>query len=299
MIRIGVDFGGTKIEAAALDAQGRFQARVRAPSPGSYESSLEAVRELIKAAEQEAGVSRASIGICIPGSPSPSTGLIRNANTTHLNEKPLQLDLEQVLGRPVRLANDANCFTLSEATDGAGANSEVVFGVIIGTGCGSGVTIGRRVLAGRNGIAGEWGHTPLPWPQPNELPGPACFCGRFNCLENWISGPGFARAHGTGQEPMAIVQAAGRGESAAAAALDAYIDRLARGLAVIADILDPDVVVLGGGMSNVEALYDRLPGAIASYTFSDVFTTPVRKAAHGDSSGVRGAAWLWPLEPEG
>lgn len=295
MIRIGVDFGGTKIEAAALDAQGRFQARVRAASPGDYAASLEAVRDLVAAAEREAGVGAASVGVGIPGSPSPASGLIRNANTTHLNDKPLQTDLEAVLGRPVRLANDANCFALSEATDGAGAAADVVFGVIIGTGCGAGVTVGRRVLAGHNGIAGEWGHTPLPWPRPEELPGPGCFCGRRNCLENWISGPGFARAHGTGQDAVAIVAAAEAGDAAARASLDAYVDRLARGLAVIADILDPDAIVLGGGMSNVAELYDRLPAAIGGYAFSDVFATPVRKAAHGDSSGVRGAAWLWPL----
>ena len=299
MIRIGVDFGGTKIEAAALDAEGRFQARVRAPSPGSYEASLETVRDLVAAAEQEAGLSGASVGIGIPGSPSPASGLIRNANTTHLNGKPLQADLEGTLGRPVRLANDANCFALSEAVDGAGADCEVVFGVILGTGCGAGITTGRQVLAGRNGIAGEWGHTPLPWPRADELPGPECFCGRRNCLEQWISGPGFARAHGTGEDAAGIVGAAATGDRAAAAALDDYVDRLARGLAAVADILDPDVIVLGGGMSNVADLYERLPGAIAGYVFSDVFTTPVRQAAHGDSSGVRGAAWLWPLERAG
>jgi fructokinase len=299
MIRIGVDFGGTKIEAAALDAQGRFQARVRAPSPGSYEVSLEVVRDLVVAAEQEAGVSGASIGVGIPGSPSPATGLIRNANTTHLNDKPLWADLERALGRPVRLANDANCFALSEATDGAGADSDVVFGAIIGTGCGAGVTVGRQVIAGRNGIAGEWGHTPLPWPKPEELPGLGCFCGRLNCLENWISGPGFARAHGTGASAREIVETALAGDPAAGASLEAYVDRLARGLAVIADILDPDVIVLGGGMSNVEVIYGGLTEAIGAYAFSDVFATPVRRAVHGDSSGVRGAAWLWPLEPEG
>ena len=295
MIRIGVDFGGTKIEAAALDAQGRFQARVRVPSPGSYQASLEAVVELVTETVRQAGVTGASLGFGIPGSPSPASGLIRNANTTHLNDKPLQADLERVLGRPVRLANDANCFALSEATDGAGADFNVVFGVIIGTGCGAGVTVGRQVLAGANGIAGEWGHTPLPWPRPDELPGPGCFCGRLNCLENWISGPGFARAHGTGEDALAIVQTAEQGETAATASLAAYADRLARGLAVIADILDPDVIVLGGGMSNIESLYPALPAAIGSYTFSDVFATPVRKAVHGDSSGMRGAAWLWPL----
>jgi len=297
MIRIGVDFGGTKIEAAALDAEGRFRARVRAPSPGSYAASLEAVRDLVAEAEREAGVAGASVGVGIPGSPSPATGLIRNANTTHLNDRPLQADLERTLGRPVRLANDANCFALSEATDGAGADSDVVFAAILGTGCGAGLSVGRRVIAGRNGIAGEWGHTPLPWPRAEELPGPGCFCGRLNCLENWISGPGLARAHGTGQTAREIVEAAAAGEPGAAAALDDYADRLARGLAVVADILDPDAIVLGGGMSNVEALYDRLPAAIGGYAFSDVFMTPVRKAVHGDSSGVRGAAWLWPLEP--
>ncbi len=299
MIRIGVDFGGTKIEVAALDGEGRFKARVRAPSPGGYEASLAVVGDLIALAEQEAGVSGAGIGVGIPGSPSPATGLIRNANTTHLNNMPLQRDLERVLGRPVRLANDANCFALSEAMDGAGAGSDVVFGVIIGTGCGAGVTVGRQVLAGRNGIAGEWGHTPLPWPRPDEQPGPGCFCGRLNCLENWISGPGFARAHGTGQDARAIVQAAEQGDASALASVAAYTDRLARGLAVIADILDPDVIVLGGGMSNVASLYDHLSQAIGSYTFSDIFTTPVRKAVHGDSSGVRGAAWLWPLDSGG
>jgi fructokinase len=297
MIRIGVDFGGTKIEAAALDAQGAFQARVRASSPGSYEASLETVRDLVEAAEREAGVGGSSVGIGIPGSHSPATGLIRNANTTHLNDRPLQADLERVLGRAVRLANDANCFALSEAIDGAGADSDVVFGVIIGTGCGAGVTAGRRVLAGRNAIAGEWGHTPLPWPLPDELPGPECFCGRRNCLEQWISGPGFAADHGDGADAAAIAAAAGQGDVRAAASLDRYIDRLARGLAVIADILDPDVIVLGGGMSNVGALYDHLPATVSRYAFSDVFTTPICKAAHGDSSGVRGAAWLWPLEP--
>jgi fructokinase len=297
MIRIGVDFGGTKIEAAALDAQGAFQARVRASSPGSYEASLETVRDLVEAAEREAGVGGSSVGIGIPGSPSPATGLIRNANTTHLNDRPLQADLERVLGRAVRLANDANCFALSEAIDGAGADCDVVFGVIVGTGCGAGVTAGRRVLAGRNAIAGEWGHTPLPWPRPDELPGPVCFCGRRNCLEQWISGPGFAADHGDGADAAAIAAAAGQGDVRAAASLDRYIDRLARGLAVIADILDPDVIVLGGGMSNVGALYDHLPATVSRYAFSDVFTTPICKAAHGDSSGVRGAAWLWPLEP--
>ena len=293
MIRIGVDFGGTKIEAAALDPRGHVLARARMASPGSYDASLVAVRDLIDEVERLAGVTGASLGVGIPGSPSPASGLIRNANTTHLNDRPLRTDLERVLGRPIRLANDANCFALSEAVDGAGAEAHVVFGVIVGTGCGAGVTVGRQVLEGRNAIAGEWGHMPLPWPTPDELPGPTCFCGRRNCLESWISGPGFARDHGTGETAAAVAAAAVAGEPRAVASLDRYTDRLARGLAVIADILDPDVIVLGGGMSNIERLYERLPAAIASYAFSDVFTTPVRKAVHGDSSGVRGAAWLW------
>jgi fructokinase len=299
MIRIGVDFGGTKIEAAALGADGRFQARVRTPSPDSYEAGLEAVHDMVAEAEAQAGVAGASVGVGIPGSPSPADGLIRNANTTRLNGKPLQADLERVIGRPLRLANDANCFALSEAADGAAAGYGLVFGVIIGTGCGAGVVSDGHVLAGGNGIAGEWGHTPLPWPRPEELPGPGCFCGRLGCLENWISGPAFAHHHGSGESADAIARAAEAGDPKAAASLARYKDRLARGLAVISDILDPEVIVLGGGMSNVMSLYDGLTEAIGAYAFSDVYTTPVKKAAHGDSSGVRGAAWLWPLEPSG
>jgi len=299
MIRIGVDFGGTKIEAAALDAEGRFQARVRAPSPPLYADALETVRGLVAEAERAAGVTGASVGAGIPGSVSPATGLIRNANSTHLNGRPLQQDLERVLDRPVRLANDANCFALSEAADGAGAGAAVVFGVILGTGCGAGAVVGGQVLEGRNGIAGEWGHTPLPWPRADEMPAPECWCGHRGCLELWISGSGLSRAHGAGMTAEAIVAAARDGDEAAAASLDRYIDQLARSLAVVADLIDPDVFVLGGGMSNVGELYERLPAAIAPHVFSDVFTTPVRKAAHGDSSGVRGAAWLWPLNSLG
>jgi fructokinase len=295
MIRIGVDFGGTKIEAAALDATGRFQARVRRATPAGYAEGMETVRELVKAAEAEAGVRGASVGVGIPGSPSPATGLIRNANSQRLNGRPLQADLERVLGRPVRLANDANCLALSEATDGAGEGAKVVFGVIIGTGCGGGVAIRGEPIGGRNAVAGEWGHMPLPWPDASEFPGPGCWCGRRGCMELWVSGPGLARDHGGALTAEAVVAAARAGEAAATATLDRYVERLGRGLAVICDILDPDVLVLGGGMSNVDELYDRLPAAIAPHVFSDVFRTPVRKAAHGDSSGVRGAAWLWPL----
>ncbi len=297
MIRIGVDFGGTKIEAAALDADGRFLARVRGGSPRDYGAGLQAVRDLVAEAERQAGVSGASVGVGGPGSPSPLTGLMRNANSTELNGHPFPADLARVLERPVRYANDANCLALSEAVDGAGAGHEVVLAVILGTGCGAGVTVGGRILEGRNAIAGEWGHMPLPWPTATEHPGPECWCGRRSCLELWVSGTGFANDHGGGRSGEQIIAAARSGDADAAAALDRYIDRLARGLAVVCDVLDPDVIVLGGGMSNVAELYERLPGATAPLVFSDVFTTPLAPAMHGDSSGVRGAAWLWPLVP--
>lgn len=288
MIRIGVDFGGTKIEAAALDADGRFVARVRGPTPPAYEDRLAATREIVTEAERQAGVRAARIGVGGPGSPSPVTGLMRNSNSTVLNDRPFPTDLERALERPVRYANDANCLALSEATDGAAAGARTVFAVIIGTGCGGGVAVDGRLVEGRNLITGEWGHTPLPWPRGAELPGVRCWCGRINCLELWLSGTGFAREAGRSAE-----DAVAAGDHAA---LDLYADRLARGLAVIVDILDPDVIVLGGGMSNIPRLYEQLPGAIAPHVFSDVFETPVRPALHGDSSGVRGAAWLWPLE---
>jgi len=295
MIRFGVDFGGTKIEAAALDADGRFVARVRGPSPRRYGEGLEAVAALLAEAERQAGVKAARVGVGTPGSPSPRDGSIRNANSTQLNGQPFQADLERVLGRPVRLANDANCLALSEATDGAGRGARVVFAAILGTGCGAGVAVNGALIEGRNRIAGEWGHAPLPWPKPSEYPGPLCWCGRRGCLEVWVSGPGFAAdARTTSAE--AAVAAARAGEAAQAAALDRYLGRLARGLAMVCDVIDPDVIVLGGGMSNVGELYTALPGRIAPHLFSDAFDTPIRKAVHGDSSGVRGAAWLWPPE---
>jgi len=291
MIRIGVDFGGTKIEAAALDAEGRFQARVRGPTPPAYEDRLEATAQVVVEAERQAGVTATRVGVGGPGSPSPVTGLMRNSNSTVLNDRPFPADLQRVLGRDVRYANDANCLALSEARDGAAAGDGVVFAVIVGTGCGGGIAVDGRLVEGRNLVAGEWGHTPLPWPRSEELPGIQCWCGRVNCLELWLSGTGFARDAGRHAEAVVAEP-----DAAGTAALDRYVDRLGRALGVVADILDPDVIVLGGGMSNLDLLYERLPAAIAPHVFSDVFTTPVRRALHGDSSGVRGAAWLWPLD---
>lgn len=299
MIRIGVDFGGTKIEAAALDEAGRVVARIREPNPGDYDSAIETVAEVVAEAERQAGAS-GSVGIGIPGSLSPVDGTVRNANSVWLNGRPFKQDLEARLGRPLRLANDANCMALSEACDGAGAGHRVVFGAILGTGCGGGVVVDGRIIEGRNGIGGEWGHTPLPWPGPDEWPGEIHWCGRPNCLEAWISGTAFVkdfeRATGQTLTGAEIAAGAAAGRPEAEAALDRYVDRLGRALAVIADILDPDVIVLAGGMSNTEALYARVPLVTTKWAFTDRFTTPIVKAAHGDSSGVRGAAWLWPLE---
>ena len=296
MIRIGVDFGGTKIEAAALDETGCIQARVRGPSPADYSEGLEAVHALVAEAERQAGAKAARIGVGGPGSPSPASGLIRNANSTRLNGRPFPADLARALGRPVRYANDANCLALSEATDGAARGAGVVFAVILGTGCGAGVTVDGRLIGGRNAFAGEWGHMPLPWPTEREHPGPACWCGRRGCMELYVSGTGLSRDHGRGDPAEVIIARARAGELRAREALDRYVDRLARGLAVVCDVLDPDMIVIGGGMSNVAELYETLPGAISGHVFSDTFLTTIVPAAHGDSSGVRGAAWLWPLD---
>ncbi len=298
MIRIGVDFGGTKIEAAALDAEGRIQARVRTDNPGGYDSALGAVRDLVAEAERQAGAT-GSIGVGMPGSVSAKTGLIRNANSLYLNGRRFREDLETALGRPVRIANDANCLALSEATDGAGAGAGVVFAAILGSGCGGGVVTHGQLIEGRNRLAGEWGHTPLPWPAANELPREICWCGKPGCLEVYLSGRGletdYAHRGGAVASAAAIVEQARAGDTVAAATLSRYVDRLARGLAVIVNIIDPDVIVLGGGISNVAELYERLPGAIPPHVFSGDCDTPIRPAMHGDSSGVRGAAWLWPL----
>ena len=298
-VRIGVDFGGTKIEAAAIDAGGAVRARIREPNPGDYGGAVETVARLVAEVERRTapvGV----VGVGMPGSASPRTGLIRNANSVWLNGRPFRDDLERRLQRPVRIANDADCLALSEASDGAAAGAGVVFAAILGTGCGGGVVVGGRLLQGANGIAGEWGHTPLPWPGADETPPLPCWCGRSGCLETYISGTGLERDY-AGQGPSLhgpeIVAAARAGEPRAAAALDRYIDRLGRGLAVICDLIDPEVIVLGGGMSNVDEIYARTPHVIRRHVFSDGWEARLVPALHGDSSGVRGAAWLWPLEP--
>jgi fructokinase len=295
-VRIGVDLGGTKIEAIALDGHGQERFRHRVPTPrGSYEGTIEAVASLVRRAEAVVGTS--TVGIGMPGVISPATGLVKNANSTWLNGRTLAEDIMRCLERPVRLANDANCFALSEATDGAAAGQTVVFGVILGTGVGGGVVVGGRVVTGANAIAGEWGHNALPWPVPEELPGPDCYCGRQGCIETFLSGPGLARDHrertGTMLDVEALVALAKAGDSTAEATMARYEDRLARGLASIINVLDPDTIVLGGGLSNITRLYERVPRLWDQYVFSDAVVTRLVRAAHGDSSGVRGAAWLW------
>jgi fructokinase len=295
--RIGIDLGGTKIEGLVLDHGGREIARRRIPTPrGDYGGIIAAIAGLVATLEQEAGVT-ASVGVGIPGSISPATGLVKNANVTEINGQRLDADLAAALARPVRVQNDANCFALSEAVDGAGSGAEVVFGVIIGTGVGGGIVVNRQVLAGRHLIAGEWGHNPLPWPSVAEVEeAPACFCGKRGCIETWVSGTGFQKdfARATGRQMQAQeIMAAIAGDSQAEAAYQRYVERLARALASIVNVLDPDVLVLGGGMGNVSRLYADLPQLMTAFVTSDSFTTPIRPPVHGDSSGVRGAAWLW------
>jgi fructokinase len=287
--RIGVDLGGTKIEALVLDPSGAELARKRIATPRTYEATIDAIAELVASLASGA----ASIGVGMPGSISRRTGLVKNANSTWLNGRPFHRDLEARIGRPIRVANDADCLALSESVDGAGKEARVVFAAILGTGCGAGIAVERRPLQGPNGVAGEWGHNPLPWPEPNELPGPACYCGKHGCLETWLSGPGLARDHGGGLDAAAVVAQASRDPSARAA-LDRYVSRLARGLAHVINVLDPDAIVLGGGMSNAGELYERLPVLLPPLVFGGEADTPVARALHGDSSGVRGAAWLWP-----
>ena len=293
--RIGIDLGGTKTELAMLDPAGAIVWRRRTPTPAGYDDIVRTMAALVSAAEAATGVSApeaATVGVGIPGAVSPATGLVKNANTQVLIGRALDADLAAALGRPVRLENDANCFALSEATDGAGQGAACVFGVIIGTGCGGGVVVNGQILAGRHRIAGEWGHTPLPWPREGEWPAPPCWCGQSGCLELYLSGPGLAR-EGDAPSGHAVLERAQSGDARAAQALADHADRLARGLAVVVNLIDPDVVVLGGGLSNLPGLYDIVPERLSRYVFSDVADTPVRRNRHGDSSGVRGAAWLW------
>ena len=299
-MRIGIDLGGSKIEAAAFDDHGRELERHRLPTPiGDYDATVDTIRAVVEAIEGALG-QRGTVGVGIPGTLSPATGLIKNANSTWLIGRPFDRDLAAALGRPVRLANDANCFALSEAADGAGAQSEVVFGAILGTGVGGGVVVGGRALVGTNAIAGEWGHNPLPHQKTEEQPGPACYCGRRGCIETFLSGPGLRRDHaaatGTTLEPPEIVRRAEAGNLEAEATMTRYEDRLARALGTVINLLDPDVIVLGGGLSRIARLYDRVPRFWGPYVFSDRVRTKLRPPKHGDASGVRGAAWMWPPE---
>jgi fructokinase len=296
-MRLGIDIGGTKIEAAALDADGAIRLRRRIPTPaGDYSGTIAAVKALVAEIEAERGRA-ASIGIGIPGMLSPTTGLVKNANSTCLIGQPFDRDLEAALGRPVRLANDANCFALSEAVDGAARGARVVFGVILGTGVGGGVVIDGKVLTGPNAIAGEWGHSPLPWPLDDERPGASCYCGKKGCIETFLNGAGLSRAYealtGRSADAPAIAALAESGETAAIAARERYVDRLARALATVINLLDPEIIVLGGGLGQIAALYRDVPLRWGNYVFSDTVTTKLVPPRWGDSSGVRGAAWLW------
>jgi fructokinase len=308
-LRIGIDLGGTKIEGLALADDGRELERRRIASPrGSYDATVRAIAELVAAIESAVTAarldeapsarSRGTVGIGIPGAISPATGLIKNANSTWLNGRSFADDLSHAIGRPVRLANDANCFALSEATDGAAAGAAVVFGVIIGTGTGGGLVVNGQLVIGANAIGGEWGHNPLPAPTDDERPGPPCYCGRFGCIETFLSGPALARDYiALGGEDLTagdVAERADRGDARAIACLERYERRFARAIASIINVVDPNVVVLGGGLSNLTRLYDRVPAQWGAHVFSDRIGTRLVKAKHGDSSGVRGAAWLWP-----
>ena len=300
-MRLGIDIGGTKIEAAALGDDGAIRLRRRLPTPsGDYPGIIATVKALVTGIEAEAGPAE-SIGVGIPGMLSPATGLVKNANSTCLIGRPFDRDLAAALGRPVRLANDANCFALSEAVDGAAQGARVVFGVILGTGVGGGVVVDGKVLTGRNAIAGEWGHSPLPWPQDDERPGPACYCGKHGCTETFLNGAGLSRAYealtGRQEEAAAIAARAEAGEAAAGTALARYVDRLARALATVINLLDPEIIVLGGGLGQIAALYRDVPARWGDYVFSDTVATKLVPPRWGDSSGVRGAAWLWSESP--
>ncbi len=321
-MRIGIDLGGSKIEGLVLGSGGRELARLRADTPqGDYDATVKAVADLVGELARESGAGgNVPVGVGIPGTVSPATGLVKNANSTCLIGRPLDQDLAQALGRPVRLANDADCFTISEAADGAGQEARtgaspdrdkkqeswIVFGVILGTGCGGGISVDGKLVAGPNALAGEWGHNPLPWPRVleggpgciDERPGPECYCGKRGCIETFVSWPGLERdfnnAAGeslTAAEIVALADDAG--DSAAQAALHRYEHRLARALASVINVLDPGVIVLGGGMSNATRLYENVPALWAEWVFSDTVTTELKPALHGAESGVRGAAWLW------
>jgi fructokinase len=295
-VRIGIDLGGTKIEGVVLAADGSVSARERVPTPRDYRGSVEAIAGLVRRLEATAGA-RCTVGVGIPGTATPA-GLVKNANSVWLIGHPLVRDLEAAVGRPVRLMNDANCFAISEAADGAGAGASIVFGVILGTGVGGGIVVEGTCLEGANRISGEWGHNPLPWPADDERPGPACYCGRSGCIETFLSGPAFERqfaaASGRALSAADIASEAAGGGTVAQALLARYHDRLARALASVINVVDPNVIVLGGGMSNLPGLAEAVTPLLQRYVFSDDVVTRVVRNVHGDSSGVRGAAWLWP-----
>ena len=296
-MRIGIDLGGTKIEGIALDNDGTERARRRIATPREYAGTIEAIAELVESIDTASGET-GTVGVGIPGVVTPSTGLVKNANSVWLNGQPLMRDLEARLTRAVRVANDAECFVLSEATDGAAVGAATVFGVILGTGVGGGIVVNGQCVQGPNLIAGEWGHNSLPWPRPDELDGPTCYCGKFGCIESWLSGPGFEREYaartGVTRSARGIVSDAELGDDGARAAVARYHDRLARALASIVNVLDPWVIVLGGGMSNTPRLAESVAQYLPQWVFSDQLETRVVRHQHGDSSGVRGAAWLWP-----
>jgi fructokinase len=297
-MRIGIDLGGTKIEGIALSDEGEELYRHRIPTPqGDYKGTLQSIHQLVQQIETTVD-DRGNIGICTPGSLSPSTGLLRNSNSVCMNGEPVLADLQELLQREVRIENDANCFALSEATDGAAKNAAVVFGVIIGTGTGAGVVIDKKILLGANAIAGEWGHNPLPWPEDSELPGSECYCGKLGCIETWLSGPGIVRDHELYNNEFIDAETLDNrtrfGDEEAIETMQRYEDRMARSLAHIINVLDPDAIVLGGGMGNIKRLYKNVPAIWGQYIFSDKVVTQLLPPLHGDSSGVRGAARLWP-----
>ena len=300
---IGVDWGGTKIEVIAIGDDGQSIARLREVTPrGDYEGCLATITSLVSRVEADAGAA-SNVGVGIPGSVDPRTGIAKGASSTWLNGKPVEADLRRALNREIRIANDADCFAVSEAVDGAGAGHQVVFAVILGSGAGAGIAVGGKAHHGPNNSAGEWGHNPLPRPDVTEIPGPSCYCGRYGCLERWVSGWSFARDYhqhasidlGLSQQPapVEIVERMRHGDRLAKLVWSRYVDRVARGLSLVINTLDPDILVFGGGMANVDELYKDLPGKLAEETFSPCFYTPITPAVHGDSSGVRGAAWLW------